>query len=1388
MDPYRKYFNIDPEYFPAVNSEVIKNHPDLWKKFYPHETFIKLLKDTIAVLERKQKLNIWVEGAYGTGKSHAVLTLKRLLDASDEEVREYFNNFKLDKDLLSKFLKVRDGGVVLTVHRYGSSSIQSDNDLVLAIQESIQEALKDRGITSAGPNAMREGVIKYLEDDTNKALVKTLVEGPYKVLFGNRTVEEIIEDLKKFNGQDLHTLMDKLAKVSTERQMKIFSLDVKGLNKWITETITANGLKEIIFIWDEFSEYFYNNVHRLTGFQEMLELSATQPFCFINVTHQSQAIVKDSPKLLDRYIQPQCRIQLPDNTAFDLMGAAMQVTKDSVIEKEWSETIIPDLEERTPNSRKSISKAAKIGQDKLAKILPIHPYAASLLKYISEGYASNQRSMFDFIKNSNYDEEYFGFQWFIDNHSPYDPEPFLTIDMLWGFFYDKGKDFLTQSVRRTLDIYQQKSKHLSERDQRILKAVLLFQAMSEGVASGVEAFLPSQKNLRMAYEGTDLDNDAIGIAERLVKEKIFYKKIEKDGSFLYSVHSNGLDISDIEKYKDEFIGKPTSDLIADGGLGDAISISVELRGRIKTFLAGPSNLENRLNEARNRAETDNQHIYVIVTYAKDATEGGLINKKVKAFYAENKKDQVVVIDTSRTPLGKDELEKWVENKSIAKSLTGKDNVQAQTYSNYAHGVLSSWRQKIGNGSFIIYTSDMPSGRNVNSMDTLNDELREIDKKLYPLAPEVNWQLNDTMWTGQGTPLAAELGITQELKSSFKTNQKNRSIETNFGAAWKTDQYWIKHPSLPISRIKIAIEELILHRMEMDGRISIAEIYDMLKERPYGILPNNFLAFLLGFLLKEYANGEYSWSDNNISDNLDVSKMKEMIVEIIKWNVNQVGHYRDKYIVSMTPEEKAFLDGTSKAFGISRIFCSTIEAARDKVRLCMKRFTFPLWSLEFILNSAGLNTQTEVIQKLIQLYCEFANNGGVRTETSIAMEIGQIFIRNPKASEDLKTILTDDYSRRGMQSYLSIYRNGELPSLGKEIDDHGQYLNVLAKKYDADAAKWVWKRETTDQRIDEVILEYKIAATSQKILGLPCRSYKEALSAWAKKAENIRIPFQVLKTAVPAITPLLVLLVEYHKNEKLSDQQKESFLKAMNEDGKSFNVFYLTQENVFRNACSFYLNDLEDSEKSTIFIQMPSSFYNEEGSYFTLLENKVSAFKKQKGLSKLRNLWKAKSGFESPREWSRHYRMPIILMVPERDIEHWQIIFDTLNMPSPNEKQVDYVMRALDTTNIWDALGDKDLREKQFVEQILKDDSVVLDNVEEVKEELIHKLSNDPYKWLGMPTLQTTIAALVRDKYIKGRYSLAMKVIDDMDAETVKTYLKDLIKNNPVVGIQIIKNK
>lgn len=206
LENYRHYFDIDPDYFPAVNEAVINSKPDMWKKFFPHETFVKLLKNTVSVLDRKQKLSIWVEGAYGTGKSHAVLTEKKLLDASEEDTREYFERYHLDMDLYKNLQRIKNSGKILTVHRYGSSNIYGDNDLVLAIQESVEKAMAAAGIENKGKDSLRESVIRYLSDSENKQSFNIYVKGSYKDLFGGDDVDGIVEKLKTYQDIPLHMI------------------------------------------------------------------------------------------------------------------------------------------------------------------------------------------------------------------------------------------------------------------------------------------------------------------------------------------------------------------------------------------------------------------------------------------------------------------------------------------------------------------------------------------------------------------------------------------------------------------------------------------------------------------------------------------------------------------------------------------------------------------------------------------------------------------------------------------------------------------------------------------------------------------------------------------------------------------------------------------------------------------------------------------------------------------------------------------------------------------------------------------------------------------------------------------------------------------------------
>lgn len=1390
---YKDYFDIDPDYFPAVNPDVIKSNPELWKKFYPHETFIKLIKDIVSVLNRQQKQNIWVEGAYGTGKSHAVLTLKHLLDSTEQETKEYFETFNLDQDLLKKFLYVKSEGKIITVHRYASSSIKGDNDLFIAIQESIEQALRDAGIDNAAHGAMKDAVVKYLSDEYNKQYFNGLVTGPYASLFGGSDADKIIKDLQEYTEDALRELMRKIFKVVNERQIRAFTLDDKGLCEWIRETIRQNKLNAIVFIWDEFTEYFQNNMTALTGFQTMLELSETEHFCFIPVTHKSEALFSAQDtmknKILGRFVRPRCVIELPENMAFQLMGAAMQKNSDPVIYQEWTEEILPDLCDRTVNSRVIVGKQTKLNDEQMRGILPIHPYAASLLKHISTSFDSNQRSMFDFIKNDRGDDTH-AFQWFIKNCGPLDDNPLLTIDMLWNFFYDMGKESLALSIRQILDNYPRLSRaNLLEDEKRVLKAVLLFQAISFEVRDSVDLFLANEKNLNSAFEGSDLEGKASHIAEKLVRDKILYKKIVGKND-VYSVLIGEMSEDQIEKHKKKYLTKTTSSLITDGALDEAIELPAALKLRYKLVYAGITDFEQTTKKCMNEAERDGKHLYGVVTFAKDSSERLALSQKITTKLNENPDTPVIFIDCSKTLLGEEQFAEWVEFKAKADYHSGKDKDQSTQNSNYANDVLKNWRKNIKDGEFVYYSKVRLNGETLATEDALMDELCAYNRKIFTNGLEC-YNVIANMWTLNAARQGAECGLKEEIAGTFRSSNPNTKLEVALNGAWKVQDYWTSSPSLNISAIKARLEELMRTKLRRDGRISIRTIFETLSEAPYGFMPCNLSAFILGFLLKEYCGGKYTWSDDTTSDELTVDKMKEMIHEILQQEKTPNPRYRDKYIVTMPQEVKAFIDITSKAFGISKSQCTSVEAARERVRAKMRELSFPIWTLDYIIEGESIDTDVEVVKRLVELYGFLANNVKEETDMSendIAIEIGKISLKNASAISDLEKLFTAEKCQIGIKAFLDVYKDGELIKLANAVNDGNQYINVLRSKFAVDAANWVWRKGTAEAVIDSVILEYQIIEESNKCVGTS-KSYKDALRAWSGKANNMRLSFSAIKNDVDDLDVLLGYIYEICTTDQLQEQHKQAFLDSMKIFGAKFVDFYNNRQNdVFKKVCDFELTGLSDADKDKVYGAMPMGcFTKDKVGYSNLVAQMVEEQKKGLNSMKLRNIWREKTNTSSPYQWSEQFSMPIFAMLAEQEVTVCRKIFATINSNKADAKDISDAITYLENAKFFDFLSDASQRDKMFVKNIIRDNAVMLSNIAEVKDYLRSHVTDVPYYWFGSPSVQSTLNKMAEAKYNKDGYEIAFQKIDQMSAEDVKKYLKDLIKNNKNVGVEIIKN-
>ena len=717
-EKYAQFFDVDEKYFPCIDDSAIKGGAR-WDNTYPHEAFIKLLRATENMLGGSTNRSVWIHGAYGTGKSQCAFALKKILEVPEDELKAYWNSYeplKRENDLLTKLLGHRDRGIV-TVYRYATGGITTPQKFFFAIQESVREALmaSDR-VTYMGENTLKENVIAWIEDPSHKRFLDDLLRKPeWTAKFSQSNADEVLNTLRKRNS-NIKDLMSNIFELADKEGITAMSLDADRLKNWLKDVIEKNHVK-IVFFWDEFSKFFENNRYSLDEFQKIVALCQESPFYLVIVTHQTGSIIDDQDeawKVVQQRFE-KVEITLPDNIAFDLIGHAFKVKPAA--RDTWN-NCADTLNSRLGDSRLAVMKAANITNPKVIKdIMPIHPMAALVLKNIASAFASNQRSMFDFIKVRDDSQ---AFQWFIQNYGPGDDYPLLTVDMLWDFFYEKGRDNLSPDIRMILDAFPQQ-KNLRDNEQRVLKTILIMQAIDKRLGGEIDVLKPTEQNISYAFEGitSGLDVTCKNIAKALCKSGVLVQDPIGNNKFAYGVAVLAGDQAKINEYK-EMIRNSSSiaSLVSIGKLSSCLSLTPPLRLRFsEDYTTGQitpvtiNDFTKAINSLKNRQE--NWHFNAVIAFAKDSNEGAALRNKIKAAVASGEYTNILFIDATSSPLGDEDFDAYVEYSAMAMYYQGNNPQSSRDNAKKAEQMLSiNWKNRIYNGIFTVFNCDYPDGEKV----------------------------------------------------------------------------------------------------------------------------------------------------------------------------------------------------------------------------------------------------------------------------------------------------------------------------------------------------------------------------------------------------------------------------------------------------------------------------------------------------------------------------------------------------------------------------------------------------------------------------------------------------------------------------------------------------
>lgn len=1389
---YIEYFNIDKDFFRCIDQEAICKSPELWKKTYPHPTFVALLKNVERMLAGS-KSPVWVHGAYGTGKSQCAYALKRILEVPEAELREYWEDDRYkhvlqtnaNKDLLSRLLGHKERKIV-AAYRYASGGINGTRDLLLAVQDSVKAALVEAGVSYQGENTLRDSVIAWLEDPLNKKHFDEYLQLPeFSSRFSQSTADEVLKDLHK--GGELKELMENIFYLSDKRGITAFELNTDRLIDWLKDIINKNEIK-IVLIWDEFSSYFKNNRNSLDEFQKIASLAQSTAFYFVVVTHQTSSVITNSQDQAWKVVQQRyefTEITLPDSIAFDLIGSALEV--NPAAKSTWESTA-NNLYALVPESSRAVMQMASITNDEvIKKIMPIHPYAAMVLKYIAEAFEANQRSMFDFIKTAD-NEDVKAFQWFISNTATDDDRPLLTVDLLWNFFYEKGRNNLTADIQSILDTYP-RQQNLSRKEQSVLKTILIIQAIDQRTGNQIELFRLTDKNLSLAFEGiSELEgNAAVSIAKKLVNDGVLIKRKIGNNQEVYAVVALAGDQAKIEKNKNDLRSSlTTAKLIAEGDLASVLPLTPALKLRFdidppnsKLLTASAGSDFTRLLTSL-KSKDYGWRFIAVLCFAKDDTEVPLFRKAIEQAAASEDYKHIIFIDALSTPLGSDAFERYVEFQAMSMYYSSNDKDLARKYAKDAQNILDTeWKNSIEKGAFIVYSAAYRAGeRQPNAMGVIS-MLQSLVITKYPLVMDFNKGLTENMLKLTQAKSSAKHGALITSGGAV-ANIEKWTLDSAPNSVWKVDRYW-EQPALsglPISRIKIALENKIKDAFDNGGgQVSIRDLYNMLEEE-YGFSQSNLSAFLAGFLLKEYCDDTYRFIDNTGKPFESVSKEETLAFMLSDYIGNSnLAKYKDTYIARMTVDEKAFYALSEKAFGILPDSCATVGTAAISVGKKMTDLGLPIWVLSEV-DEFGVY---DVVEKYITL----VQKEGAEAQ-KIAIEIGKLARVKSTLGDNLKTLITKENCQNGIRKYLKTFEGGKILDLARDINAEANLIDDIRRLFSIERSR-LWIKATGEEEIRKLLIEYGVARETNSILSANTNSLKTALATWRDRLKFVHVSAEGFKIKYPHLTKLIDFMAKIYGQTELLYDQYRTFLAELQSNGTKFAELLNDEKSLFINIYSPYLDDIDLTDMDDvgeIIGKLPVGMFSMTASECNIkVKDKVNEFRKGQLKVKLFAIWKDKTNTSTPKQWSSKYSTPILALVVGNDYDKAKKTFETLNQTNPPEFAIKDALAFLENASFFEDLQSTEKRDEAFVKYIIGNYSKML-TITKVRERL-ERLTIEPYDWFSHPAVQAEVKKLAEAEYFAGGSDTALSILGKMTDYERDAYIKRLVKENVAVGIEII---
>jgi len=1381
---YKDYFGIRPDYAPCMTLADINKNPETWLGFYPHDSFVAILRELLKSLEGGSK-TLWITGAYGTGKSYASLVLQKLFSDDESRVLKWLDLRipQIPPPVRSGLLARRQDNVIV-VYDVNADGVNAQNQFLMRLQRGITKALQSGGHKIPLKGRLDAVIERIRQDEPHFFAMRNKMQSQLSYLNSGIQTAEALEI--KLRDTDLEAgLVDDAMRVLEARHIYL-GLGADEFLDWVDASLKANGLSKLVYIWDEFSSFMDRNRSELKTLEQLAEASQQGRFYFVPVTHMEipayvAAGSESAKKLNDRFTFK--RLDLPNETALKLAADAFVVKTD--MEKEWTqERDVLWHSVKGVIENYMMTKNAGIDSADFKNILPLHPMAAFLLKHLAVAIGSNQRSMFEFLNGPE-------FKKFIDNGGLDVPDyQLLTVDHLWRYFVERDDLGTGKPVQEARAEYARRENELQPDEQRVFKTVLLFGLIEQIQGDGHPLLSTTVENIQRSFEGDGALTGLEMILRNLEQKHCF--TIMNGRCERFHDRSNSQEIEKqkaaIEGKFDEYILKYTEVEL------DKHLKGINYGGRFDVRASSVYGLS-----ASNIAKRDcfcdkGSRILVQFVLARDDQERLRIPEKAKELAKHFKDHRMLFVTIPELSFCRDNVKEWdefVEN--CARNALASDNAAKKVFDAQISKAKTVWNSKVASAVKLIVYKPNPGGETFVEEVTWNqlkkDWLTNYAKQSFLAYTDDLSGFNQTAFgapTGlQGWALA---GI--EFEKYAKSGSAKNVVSTWQKSGITGEDAWFDaNPYHPLTMLRDFCKKRQDTTVGAGNTCSIRKLYIDLQRPPFGLLCVPHSALVLGFVLKTWLTGQrkLQWTDGVSSKTLDSQTLAEIIDTVVK-DDGRNAIKNEKLICRLSKEEKAFIEQSVVIFGGRKVDDGTVEAALNAAGARLEQISqrVPLWVLpEYI--QAQDEPSAELMGKVIDALCaanSISSRGDTETRSNKVKEIGEILLATPGLAEAMAAYMTPMCFELAFQRYVDSSKP-ELKEAAERMEDSlGSYCKAIKKRF-ATASGWLWKRGDAESVLEEVYRETLCSEHIRRLAGSSgFMNFDDAMNLLRSAVLSInKIPTEFWSKKNPALQRFFDLLTR----QSLSGEDLLVFEELLTQQDKILReiFFDVTQTQQLQAMREFFGEawPAAPSEGRDLYSVFPAdSARVDEQSFKAIGRGKIDEFSRMLVSKQLANLWRDRTGTVSPEEWTQKYGLPSEFVLANNDGK--SIVDAIANPVEVSAERLKFVLKLLETDSIFLDVTEANAN---FLRCVLPSRYHKIGfSVHELSNWLRTELGDSPDRWLSDAGLRDAVEAFVKHGYDTCARKQAVemvKTLSDVEARILLLRLIDLI---PDAGLSVLE--